>query len=240
MASVAARFDGQYTTLWSAPRGFRDQLTGGDSGPDVDWIAARLAQLERHAGAGRWARPSTARTRARCASSRATQNLKADGVAGPRTYMRLNQLGGVAEPRLLAAAQRAGTLDVIHSRSPEKSPGRTPAGQCADPRRACRCGAAASARRRTRGDAADRHRRSALAALLAVAARGAWWLARAGASAGRADCGGRCKSPRPPPVVAAPAIAPARRRWRWRRRRDRRLRRSRRPLPAKAPAAVAG
>jgi general secretion pathway protein A len=31
------------------------------------------------------------------------QNLKADGVAGPRTYMRLNQLTGVAEPHLLAA-----------------------------------------------------------------------------------------------------------------------------------------
>ena len=29
------------------------------------------------------------------------QGLKADGMAGPRTYMRLNQLGGVAEPRLL-------------------------------------------------------------------------------------------------------------------------------------------
>jgi general secretion pathway protein A len=32
----------------------------------------------------------------------ARQNLKADGVTGPRTYMRLSQLGGVAEPRLLA------------------------------------------------------------------------------------------------------------------------------------------
>ncbi|MFS2021990.1 peptidoglycan-binding domain-containing protein [Massilia sp. CT11-108] len=31
------------------------------------------------------------------------QNLKADGLAGPRTYMRLNQLSGVDEPRLLAA-----------------------------------------------------------------------------------------------------------------------------------------
>jgi general secretion pathway protein A len=30
------------------------------------------------------------------------QNLKADGVAGPRTYMRLNQLTGVDEPRLLS------------------------------------------------------------------------------------------------------------------------------------------
>jgi len=36
----------------------------------------------------------------------AAQNLKADGVAGPRTYMRLSQMSGVDEPRLLAAAPR--------------------------------------------------------------------------------------------------------------------------------------
>ncbi|MFL6708318.1 MAG: ExeA family protein, partial [Massilia sp.] len=45
VASLAARFDGQYTTLWSAPRGFRDQITASDVGPDVDWIAARLAAV---------------------------------------------------------------------------------------------------------------------------------------------------------------------------------------------------
>ena len=34
-----------------------------------------------------------------------SQNLKADGVAGPKTFIRLNQLGGVNEPRLQASAQ---------------------------------------------------------------------------------------------------------------------------------------
>jgi general secretion pathway protein A len=33
----------------------------------------------------------------------AKQTLKADRVTGPRPYMRLSQLGGVDEPRLLAA-----------------------------------------------------------------------------------------------------------------------------------------
>jgi general secretion pathway protein A len=42
-------------------------------------------------------------TRRQLRSFQAKQNLKADGVAGPRTYMRLNQLSGVDEPRLLAA-----------------------------------------------------------------------------------------------------------------------------------------
>ena len=33
-----------------------------------------------------------------------SQRLKADGVAGPKTFIRLNQLGGVQEPRLRAQA----------------------------------------------------------------------------------------------------------------------------------------
>ncbi|MFS2083069.1 peptidoglycan-binding protein, partial [Telluria sp. Tellsp99] len=100
---LATRIDGEYTTLWKVPRGFRDQVGPGDSGPDVDWIAARLAELD-----GRRAAPPAGQvldepTRRLLRAFQVKQNLKADGLAGPRTYMRLNQLSGVDEPRLLAA-----------------------------------------------------------------------------------------------------------------------------------------
>lgn len=105
VASVAARFDGQYTTLWSAPRGFREQITGDDMGPDVDWIAAQLADVN-GTPAPSLGQAFDKRTRQQLRQFQGQQNLKADGVAGPRTYMRLNQLAGVAEPRLLAAKER--------------------------------------------------------------------------------------------------------------------------------------
>jgi general secretion pathway protein A len=100
---LATRIDGEYTTLWKVPRGFRDQVGPGDSGPDVDWIAARLAELD-----GKRAAPPAGQvldepTRRLLRAFQVKQNLKADGLAGPRTYMRLNQLSGVDEPRLLAA-----------------------------------------------------------------------------------------------------------------------------------------
>ncbi|PQO93583.1 peptidoglycan-binding protein [Massilia phosphatilytica] len=100
---LATRIDGEYTTLWKVARGFRDQVGPGDSGPDVDWIAARLAELD-----GKRAAPPAGQvldepTRRLLRAFQVKQNLKADGLAGPRTYMRLNQLAGVAEPRLLAA-----------------------------------------------------------------------------------------------------------------------------------------
>ncbi|MFC5512148.1 AAA family ATPase [Massilia jejuensis] len=104
LAALVPRFTGEYTTFWKVPRAFRDRLAPGDQGVDVDWLAARLARLG-GAAAPAPQQPFDARTEDLLRSFQARQNLKADGVAGPRTYMRLNQLTGVAEPRLLAAAR---------------------------------------------------------------------------------------------------------------------------------------
>jgi general secretion pathway protein A len=102
LGALATRFDGEFTTLWTAPRAFRDEVHPGDTGPDVDWIAGRLAALNK-LDAPPAGQPLDAPTRRLLRAFQTKQNLKADGVAGPRTYMRLNQLGGVDEPRLLAA-----------------------------------------------------------------------------------------------------------------------------------------
>jgi general secretion pathway protein A len=102
VAAIAARFDGEYTTFWTAPRGFREEVAAGANGPDVDWIAERLAQLNGSA-APALNQPLDRRMQKLLREFQAQQNLKADGVTGPRTYMRLSQLGGVDEPRLLAA-----------------------------------------------------------------------------------------------------------------------------------------
>jgi general secretion pathway protein A len=103
LAALVPRFTGEYTTFWKMPRAFRDHLAPGDQGADVDWLAARLAQLGQVA-APPAQQPFNARTQDLLRKFQAKHDLKADGVAGPRTYMRLNQLTGIAEPRLLATA----------------------------------------------------------------------------------------------------------------------------------------
>ncbi|MCC2971928.1 ExeA family protein [Massilia sp. IC2-476] len=103
LATFVARFGGEFTTFWRMPRNFREELAEGARGPDVDWLAGRLAQLNK-APVPKADRPLDADTRELLRRFQAAQNLKADGLAGPRTYMRLNQLSGVPEPRLLAHA----------------------------------------------------------------------------------------------------------------------------------------
>ncbi|UOD27703.1 AAA family ATPase [Massilia violaceinigra] len=102
LGALATRSDGSFVTFWAMPRYFRDQVSAGEQGADVDWIASRLAKVNGLAPPPA-DRPMGAPTLELLRAFQARQNLKADGVAGPRTYMRLNQLTGVAEPRLLAA-----------------------------------------------------------------------------------------------------------------------------------------
>jgi general secretion pathway protein A len=105
-AALAARFDGDFTTFWRAPHGWRDEVSAGDRGPDVDWLAKRLAQLN---GLSKPAdkQPLDANMQRLLREFQASQKLKADGVAGPKTFIRLIQLGGGKEPRLLAVSHGA-------------------------------------------------------------------------------------------------------------------------------------
>ncbi|HZX27119.1 MAG TPA: AAA family ATPase [Telluria sp.] len=99
---LAARMDGEFTTLWRIPAAYRDELKPGDRGADVDWLADQLAR-EAGAEAPAAGQAFDLRTQDLLRTFQAQQNLKADGLAGPRTFMRLNQLLAVAEPRLQAA-----------------------------------------------------------------------------------------------------------------------------------------
>ncbi|USX19451.1 AAA family ATPase [Oxalobacteraceae bacterium OTU3REALA1] len=107
--ALAVRFGGEFTTFWRAPRSWRDEVTVGDHGPDVDWLAKRLSQLY-ELKKPQENQPLDAALRSRLTEFQTEQHLKADGVAGPKTFIRLYQLGGVQEPRLLA---RAGKADAV-------------------------------------------------------------------------------------------------------------------------------
>ncbi len=104
VTELAERFDGEFITMWRAPQHFRDELRLGDKGADVDWLASQLAALHQAAAPAEGAALGKA-TQAQLRSFQQQQQMKADGVAGPRTFMRLSQLGGADEPRLLAAAK---------------------------------------------------------------------------------------------------------------------------------------
>jgi general secretion pathway protein A len=106
-AALDNRYAGTFTTFWRAPSGWREQVAAGDRGPEVDWLARRLAQ---QAGATRPedGAPLDGETLRRLRAFQAAQQLKADGVAGPKTFIRLSAISDASipnpEPRLALAA----------------------------------------------------------------------------------------------------------------------------------------
>lgn len=103
LAQLAQRSDGSFTTFWRAPRGWRDEVPLGARGADVDWLAQRLAQ-QRSLPAPAANLPLDAEMQGQLRAFQQSQNLRVDGLAGPKTYIRLRQLGDNAEPRLSSAA----------------------------------------------------------------------------------------------------------------------------------------
>ena len=98
LAALAARWQGDFATLWRAPPGYAGRLPDAQ-GPTVDWIATRLAVLDGTS-------PPTgrnvldARLTARLRAFQLAQGLAGDGQAGPMTLMQLNRAAGIDEPRL--------------------------------------------------------------------------------------------------------------------------------------------
>ena len=98
-AALAARWRGDFSTLWRSPAGYSGSVVEGQRGPVVDWVAARLAEANGTAPlAGRPVLDASLKARLR--AFQLAQGLPPDGQLGPLTFMQLNRSAGVDEPRL--------------------------------------------------------------------------------------------------------------------------------------------
>jgi general secretion pathway protein A len=98
LTALAARWQGDFATLWRAPPGYA--RSGSVNRETMDWIAGQLAQVNGSpAPAGRRA-SDAAVLKSQLRSFQLAHGLVADGQVGPMTYMQLNRVAGVQEPRL--------------------------------------------------------------------------------------------------------------------------------------------
>ncbi len=102
LPALAQRWRGEFATLWRAPAGYSRRVAERDGGPAVDWLAATLATVH-GAPAPAAGQRLDAALKARVLAFQLAQGLPADGRPGPLTFMQLNRVAGVAEPRLQTA-----------------------------------------------------------------------------------------------------------------------------------------
>lgn len=94
-------WSGWYTVLWRTPPAYAGEIKTGSSGPAVLWLDIQLARLE-----GRNAKPGKsvsfdAALAGQLKQFQRAKGLPADGTAGARTIIHLNNAAGSDEPRLL-------------------------------------------------------------------------------------------------------------------------------------------
>ena len=96
---LARLWRGEFATLWRCPPAYGDPLTPGARGPSVDALARGLAAWRQVAPPAPGQGLSGALAD-QLAGFQVAQSLRPDGIAGPTTFMQLNRVQGVAEPRL--------------------------------------------------------------------------------------------------------------------------------------------
>jgi len=102
VATLSQWWRGDYATFWRAPAGFQGKLAEGHAGPLVDELSTQLARwLGTPAPVGRYIFDAPLREQVR--AFQLAHGLQPDGQAGPTTFMQLNRVLGVDEPRLRAA-----------------------------------------------------------------------------------------------------------------------------------------
>ena len=90
---------GDFATFWRAPPGYLQSLVDGNVGPLVDNLVTRLAIAQGEPVTAD-KRTYDAALKAKVAAFQQAHGLRPDGVAGPTTFMQLNRVTGVDEPRL--------------------------------------------------------------------------------------------------------------------------------------------
>ena len=96
LAALAARWQGDFSTLWRTPPGYSGQSFSNPTGETVDWISTKLGVD----GAAQPRRELDAQLKTRLRAFQLAHGLAADGQPGPMTFMQLNRAAGVEEPRL--------------------------------------------------------------------------------------------------------------------------------------------
>ncbi len=95
LATLASAWKGDFATYFRVPPGYVNKVVDSETGPMAEWLTAQLAKVD-----GSTTTSGTGALRSRVYAFQLAQGLKADGLAGPTTFMQLNRAMGIAEPRL--------------------------------------------------------------------------------------------------------------------------------------------
>ncbi len=93
LEALAESWNGEYTVLWRPPPGYRAPIVPGRAGAANGWLAEQLAQISGSA--------NDATLQRGLKTFQLAEGLQPDGIAGPKTIIRLTARSDSATPRLM-------------------------------------------------------------------------------------------------------------------------------------------
>jgi general secretion pathway protein A len=100
VAELLNAWSGNFTLLWRAPPGYKAPISMGDRGPDVDWLVNRLQVINERTGPTTPGYVFDGELEVQVKQFQLTTGLTPDGIAGVKTWIKINDADGIGTPRL--------------------------------------------------------------------------------------------------------------------------------------------
>ena len=93
-------WSGNFTLLWRAPPGYKAPISMGDRGPAVDWLVNRLQVINDRTGPTTPGYVFDGELEVQVKQFQLTTGLTPDGIAGVKTWIKINDADDIDTPRL--------------------------------------------------------------------------------------------------------------------------------------------
>ena len=103
ISELLVAWSGNFTLLWRAPPGYRAPLAPGDQGPAVAWLKNRLMVINNQPQTTSPGYIFDARLESEVRQFQLISGLNPDGIAGVKTWVKINDADDIETPRLNGA-----------------------------------------------------------------------------------------------------------------------------------------
>jgi len=100
VAELLDAWSGNFTLLWRAPPGYKAPISMGDRGPAVDWLVNRLQVINDRMGPTTPGYVFDGELEVQVKQFQLTTGLTPDGIAGVKTWIKINDADDIDTPRL--------------------------------------------------------------------------------------------------------------------------------------------
>ena len=100
VAELLDAWSGNFTLLWRAPPGYKAPISMGNRGPAVDWLVNRLQVINDRSGPTKPGYVFDGELEVQVKQFQLTTGLTPDGIAGVKTWIKINDADDIDTPRL--------------------------------------------------------------------------------------------------------------------------------------------